>query len=342
MKIALDAAAGDFGPGPNIDGAVQAANAWGIEVVLVGPAEKIRHELAARSVAASDKRFEIVDAPEVIGKGEEPSIACRAKPGCSIMTACELAAKGSAAGVVSAGHSGATMVAALWHIKRIEGVLRPAIAAPIPTLNGTAVLLDAGANPDCKPWHLLQFAVMGSIYALHILKRDRQRVGILSIGQEDGRGNDLVKESIPLLKSSGLDFLGPVDGRDVPAGTIEVVVCDGFAGNVAVKVMEGTSQSIFQLLKAEVLAGWLAKTGGLLLRGAFGRLRRRMSYDEYGGAPLLGVEGSVVICHGKSNSKAIANALRVAKDLADSGINGRIRKSVDEIKQNLETSRVSI
>lgn len=342
MKIALDAAAGDYGLTPNIEGAIQAANAWGIEVVLVGPADKIRQELTARGVSEGDKRFEIVDAPEVISMTEEPAAACRAKPKASIMTACELVAAGRASGVVSAGHSGASMVAALWHLKRIPGVLRPAIASPLPTVKGTIVLLDAGANTDCKPWHLLQFAVMGSIYATQILKHDRPRIGVLSIGEEDCKGNELVKETIPLLKASGLDYYGPVEGRDIPAGTAEVVVCDGFVGNVAVKLMEGTAAATFSLLKAEVLRSLAYRLGAVLLRGPLKRLKKKMSYEEYGGAPLLGVNGNAVICHGKSNSRALANALRVSRDMADSGVNERIRKSVDEIKQNLETTKVNV
>jgi glycerol-3-phosphate acyltransferase PlsX len=234
------------------------------------------------------------------------------------------------------------MVAALWHLKRIPGVLRPAIAAPLPTEKGTIVLVDAGANTDCKPWHLLQFAVMGSIYAAQILKHERPRIGVLSIGEEDSKGNELVKETLPLLKASGLDYYGPVEGRDLPAGTAEVVVCDGFVGNVAVKLMEGTASVTFNLLKTEVLRSLIYRMGALLLRGPLKRLKKKMSYEEYGGAPLLGVNGNAIICHGKSNARALANALRVARDLADSGVNERIRKSVDEIKQNLETTKVNI
>lgn len=342
MKIALDAAAGDFGPAPNVEGAVIAANACGLEVALVGPADLLKKELAARSIASSDKRFEIVDAPQVVAMSEDAIAACRDKPRCSIMTACELAAAGRVSGVVSAGHSGAAMTAALLQFKRIDGVLRPAIAAPLPSAKGTIVLLDAGANVDCKPWHLVQFAAMGAIYALHVLKRERPKIGILSIGEEESKGNELVKEAIPLLKFSGLNYHGPVEGRDIPAGAVDVVVCDGFVGNAAMKLMEGTAQSIFDALKAELHSSPFYKLGGLILRGPFARLAKRMSYDEYGGAPLLGVNGNVVIGHGNSNPKAVANALRVAAELAQSGVNDLIRKSVDELKQNLETTRVNI
>lgn len=340
LKICLDAGAGDEGLTPNISGAIQAANEWGLHLILVGPAAEIRARLKERSISAADPRFEIADAPEVIAMASEPVAACRAKPGASIMTCAELVASGKAGGLVSAGHSGATMVACLWHLKRLPGVLRPAIAVPLPTLRGTSILIDAGANTDSKPWHLLQFAVMGSIYAQQILKKDRPRVGLLSIGEEESKGNELVKEALPLLKCSGLEFYGPVEGRDIPAGTADVVVCDGFVGNVAVKLMEGMGTAIFAELKAEVLRRAFYRLGGLLLRTPLKRLKKRMSYDEYGGAPLLGVNGNAIIGHGKSNARAIANALRVAKDLSDSGVNERIRKAVEQMKTNLEASKL--
>ena len=339
MKIALDAAAGDHGCAPNIEGAIQAANAWGLEILLVGPAQALRRELAARSISKSDPRFEIVDAAEVIAMGEEPAAACRAKPQASIMVCARLVAEGRAAGLVSAGHSGATMVASLWHLKRIPGVLRPAIAVPVPTLKGATVLLDAGANADCKPWHLVQFAAMGSIYARHILKVERPRVGLLSIGEEETKGNELVKETMPLLKGSGIDFRGPVEGRDIPAGTADVVVCDGFMGNVAVKLMEGMGSMIFASLKAELMSRLAYRLAAQALRGPLGRVRKRMSYDEYGGAPLLGVRGNVIICHGRSNAKAVANALRVARELAETSVVSQIRKAVEALQGGLEAAQ---
>ncbi len=342
MKIALDAAAGDVGLAPNIEGAIMAANAWGLEIALVGPAADLEAALAARGVSASDKRFSIVDAPEVVGMAEDPAAACRSKPRSSIMACAELAASGGAAGLVSAGHSGAAMVACLWHMKRLPGVLRPAIAAPVPTLKGRSVLLDAGANADCKAWHLLQFAVMGSIYARQVHKVERPTVGLLSIGEEECKGNELVKEALPLLRCSGLAFHGAIEGRDIPAGTTDVVVCDGFAGNVAVKTMEGTGAAIFTILKGELLRGSLYKVAGLLLRGPFSRLTQRMSYDEYGGGPLLGVNGNAVVCHGRSNAKAIGNALRVAGELASAGVNEQITKAIEAMKSSLESVKAGI
>jgi glycerol-3-phosphate acyltransferase PlsX len=330
LKIALDAVGGDHGLTPNIDGAVQAANAFGVELVLVGPAEKVRAELSARGVGAGDPRFEVVDAPDAVGMDEEPAAACRAKPAASIMVCAQLVASGKAAGMVSAGNSGATMVAALWHLKRVPGVLRPAIAVPIPTPKGVTVLLDAGANVDCKPWHLVQFATMGTLLARHLYGVARPTVGLLTIGEEEGKGNDLVKEAFPHLKNSGLDFAGSVEGRDVPAGKTDVVVCDGFVGNVLIKTMEGTAAAVVALLKAELTSSWRYKLPALLLRGPFARMKKKMSYDEYGGAPLVGVNGAVIVCHGSSNARAISHAVRAAAKAADSGFVAMLREAAKQ------------
>ncbi|MFI5346535.1 MAG: phosphate acyltransferase PlsX [Elusimicrobiota bacterium] len=330
MKIALDAVGGDHGLTPNIDGAVLAANAFGVELVLVGPAEKIAAELSARGVGAGDPRFEVVEAPEIVEMTEEPAAACRAKPNSSIMVCAQLVASGHAAGMVSAGNSGATMVAALWHLKRVPGVLRPAIAVPIPTPKGVTVLLDAGANVDCKPWHLVQFATMGTLLARHLYGIAQPTVGLLTIGEEEGKGNDLVKEAYPHLKNSGLNFAGSVEGRDVPAGKTDVVVCDGFVGNVVIKTMEGTAAAVVGLLKNELTSSWRYKLPALLLRGPFARMKRKMSYDEYGGAPLVGVNGVAIVCHGSSNARAISHAVRAAAKAADSGFVAQLREAARE------------
>lgn len=341
MKIALDAAAGDQGPAPNIEGAIQAANEWGVEIVLVGPASEIQSQLASRGIASNDKRFEVIDSHEVIGMGEEPVAACRARPRSSIMICAELVASGKAAALVSAGNSGATMVACLWHLKRLPGVLRPAIATAIPNTKDGTLLIDTGANADCKPWHLLQFGLMGSIYAQDLFKKKEAAVGILSLGEEEGKGNEVVKEAIPLLRSSGLNFYGPVEGRDIPLGTVDVIVCDGFVGNVALKTVEATASAVFTLLKSEIMSGsFLNRLGGQFLKGALGRIKRKMSYDEYGGAPLLGVNGAAIICHGSSNAKAITNALGLAKRFVESGVNEKIKTSLQQMKSTLETEKV--
>lgn len=338
MKIALDAAAGDLGLSPNVEGAVQAANAHGIEVSLIGPGADIRAQLSARGISATDPRFEIIEAREVVPMAADAAAVCRAKPNCSIMVGAELVSNGRAAALVSAGNSSAALVAALWHLKRLPGVLRPAIAVSLPTARGTGVLLDAGANAECKPWHLLQFAMMGSIYARHILEIADPLIGVLSGGEEDSKGNELVREAIPLLKCSGLRYHGPVEGRDLPAGTVDVVVCDGFTGNVAAKAVEGTAAALFAAIRGAVQKNWPSKIGGALLRGALADIRRKWSYEERGGAPLLGINGIVVIAPGRSGAKAIANALRVAKGLAEARVNEKIRKSLDEMKLNLEAA----
>lgn len=328
MRIALDAVGGDFGLPPNIEGAIQAANAFGVELLLTGPADKIRAELSARGIPEGDPRFEIVDAQQCVGMDEEPAAACRAKPNSSIMVAAKMAAEGKAAGFVSAGNSGATMVAALLHFKRVPGVLRPAIACAIPTTKGVCVILDAGANVDCKPWHLVQFAMMGALLARHVYGIAEPTVGLLSIGEEEGKGNDLAKEAFPLLKSAGINFFGCVEGRDVPAGKTDVVVCDGFVGNVLIKTMEGTAMAMMSQLKGELMSSWRYKIATLALRGPLSRLKRKMSYDEYGGAPLVGVNGVAIVSHGSSNARAIANAIRVAAKTAEAGLPRELKEVV--------------
>jgi len=341
LKIALDAVGGDHGLTPNIDGAVQAANAFGVELVLVGPAEAIRAELSARGIGPGDARFEVVDAPDAVGMTEEPAGACRAKPRSSIMVCSELVASGRAAGMVSAGNSGATMAAAtLWHLKRIPGILRPAIACPIPTAKGVTILLDAGANVDCKPWHLVQFAKMGSLLAKHLYGIENPSVGLLTIGEEEGKGNDLVKETFHQLKACGLNFAGAVEGRDVPAGKTDVVVCDGFVGNVLVKTMEGTAAAVVNLLKEELTGSWRYKLPALALRGPFSRMKKKMSPDEYGGAPLVGVNGVVIVSHGSSNARAIAHAVRAAAKTAESGLVAALRETAASEAERPEHAQI--
>jgi glycerol-3-phosphate acyltransferase PlsX len=340
VRIALDAVGGDFGLTPNIEGAIQAANAFGVELLLVGPADKIRAELSARGIAEGDMRFEIADAAQSVGMDEEPASACRSKPQASIMVAARACVEGRAEGFVSAGNSGATMVAALLNFKRVPGVLRPAIACPIPTPKGVTVLLDAGANVDCKPWHLVQFAMMGALLARHVYGISEPTVGLLSIGEEEGKGNDLAKEAFPLLRSAGVNFFGCVEGRDVPAGKTDVVVCDGFVGNVLIKTMEGTAMAMMSQLKSELMSSWRYKIATLALRGPLSRLKRKMSYDEYGGAPLIGVNGVAIVSHGSSNARAIANAIRVAAKTAEAGVPDALKEVVARTAAPEETVKL--
>jgi glycerol-3-phosphate acyltransferase PlsX len=247
--------------------------------------------------------------------------------------------EGKADAFVSAGNSGAIMVASLMKLKRIPGVIRPAIAAPLPTFKGTTVLLDAGANMDCKPWHLAQFGVMGSVYARSLLKIENPSVGLLSIGEEESKGDTLVQETLPLIKNMGLNFTGPVEGRDIPEGMADVVVADGFTGNVALKLYEGTAKVVFKMLKEQIMRKFTYKIGAMLMSKLFRDMKTKMSVDIYGGAPLLGVNGVVLVCHGRGTSNAIFNAIRVSGDLAASGMVTQIKKQMEQVKDKIAAAK---
>ena len=335
MRIALDAMGGDNAPEVNLRGALEAAQTWDCEVVLIGPKSRLEADL--RHFNTRKLPVTIFDAPDVVGMSEAPVEACRAKPRSSIMVAAELHAQGKVDAMVSAGNSGATMTAALFHLKRLEGVSRPAIATVMPTLIGRCVVLDMGANVDCKPKHLYQFAVMGSIYAQEVLGLPNPRVGLLSIGEEEGKGNELTLGAHELLKASSLNYIGNVEGRDIPFGRIEVTTCDGFVGNVVLKFGEGLAEAVMKLMKDEIKKHPLAiLSAALFLRGVFNDLKKKLDYAEYGGAPLLGVNGVAVISHGKSNVKAIKNAIGVAAESVKHDINGKIRHILQEYNPNPE------
>jgi phosphate acyltransferase len=321
VPIALDAMGGDYGLPVNVEGALAAHREFGVDVLLVGDEPRIREELAR--LRARDA-LPVLHAPAVIGMHEKPAEACRSKKDSSIMVCAEMVAEGRAAGLVSAGNSGATMASCLWHLRRLPGVSRPAIATLMPTLEGVCLVLDVGANVDCKPRHLLQFAVMGSLYVESLLKNPSPKVGLLTIGEEEGKGNEVTVAAHALLKASGLNYVGHTEGRDIPRGTADVYVCDGFVGNVILKFGEGLAAALLTLIKTEIKKHPLAFLGKLLLKGAFRRIRKKTDPAEYGGAPLLGVGGVALISHGGSNALAIKNALRAAKIFAESGINERI------------------
>lgn len=338
MRIALDAHGGDFGLKPNIEGALLAAKKLPHEIILVGRDPEIREELR-RHGAESPERISIVHAPQVAEMAREPVEECRSKPDCSLMVGASLVAEGKADAFVSAGNSGAIMVASLLTLKRIPGVIRPAIAAPLPTLKGTTLLLDAGANMDCKPWHLAQFAVMGSIYMESLLGLQRPSVGLLSIGEEETKGDALVQETLPLIKNMGVNFYGPVEGRDIPEGLTDVVVADGFNGNVVLKLYEGTAKVIFKMLKDQIMRKFTYKIGAMLMRKLFSDMKAKMSVDVYGGAPLLGVNGVVLVCHGRVTSAAVYNAVRVSADLASSGMVTHIRTRMEQVKDRIAEAK---
>ena len=325
VTIALDAMGGDHSPSPEVEGAVKAAKTLGVKVTLVGREEVVRKEL---SRFADWKRLpiNICHANEQITMEDSAGKAMRAKKDSSIRVACRLVRDGQAQGVVSAGNTGAVMATAKIVQGMLPGVDRPALAGVLPTLRGgLAVMLDVGANVDCTPKMLAQFAVMGSAYSRVIFHNASPRVGLLSIGEEEHKGNALTHEAHPLLKElRSVNFIGNVEGRDLYLGTADVIVCDGFVGNVALKVSEGLAEAIGHMLKQSMTATFTRKFGAYLAKGAFLELKKRVDVDEYGGAPLLGLNGLCVICHGRSSSKAIMNAIRVAKEFTEGKIDERI------------------
>lgn len=337
VKIALDVHGGDYGLVTNLEGAILAARKLeAVEIILVGNDPAIREALRRMNVQMPGN-LRIIHASQVVEMSAEPVQECRSKPNSSLVVCAELVADGKAGAFVSAGNSGAAMVASLIKMKRLSGVMRPAIAVSFPTAKGISVLIDGGANMDCKPWHLVQFAIMGSIYAKHIFNTANPSVGILSVGEEESKGNDLTRETIPLLKKSGLNFHGPVEGRELPMGTIDVIVCDGFVGNICLKACEGLASTMFGMIKKEIMSSPVSRFGALFVKGAFRNLKTRLNPDEFGGAPLLGVNGTVIICHGKSNSRAMFNGIRVASEMLRANVNERIRHSLETIKETLES-----
>lgn len=338
MRIAIDAHGGDFGLKPNLEGALLAAKKLTHELLLVGRDPEIREELR-RLGAENPERVRIVHAPQLIDMGSDPVGECRAKPDSSLMVGAGLVHENKADAFISAGNSGAIMVASLLKIKRIPGVIRPAIAAPLPTLKGTTLLLDAGANMDCKPWHLAQFAVMGSIYMKCIFNVQNPSVGLLSVGEEETKGNSLVQETLPLIKAVGVNFHGPIEGRDIPAGLTDVVVADGFIGNVALKLYEGAAKTVFGMLKEQIQRKFTYKIGAMLMRRLFTDMKKKMNVDELGGAMLLGVNGIVLVCHGRVSPNSIFHSVRVAGELAESGMIGHIQKQIEVVKERISVSR---
>ena len=311
IRIAVDAMGGDHAPAAVVDGAVAAARHLAVRIALVGPASVVERALTTHPDWRS-LGLEIVDAPDVVGMADTPAVALRRKPRASIRVAADLVARGEAGALFSAGHTGATVLAACSAFGMMRGVDRPALAAAIPTRGRPAVLLDAGANVECRPRHLLQFAVMGSVYAHVALGVEHPRVGLLSIGEEETKGNDLIREAHQLLKAAPLRFTGNVEGREIYSGVADVIVCDGFTGNVVLKTSEGLVDTLEALLGDELRGTFSSHVGYLLSRRAFRRFRRRVDYSEYGGAPLLGVAGLAIVGHGRSSAKAVRNAVAMA------------------------------
>lgn len=326
MKIAVDAMGGDHGISPTVEGALQATRESSLSVILVGDESAIQAHLDTLSGKKSN--IEIFHASQVVGMHESPALAARKKRDSSIWKATELVKLKQADALVSAGNTGATMVSAFFLLGLIAGVDRPAIAATLPTRQGKAIMLDVGATVDCTARQLHQFGIMGHEYGKHLLGVDRPRVGLLSIGEEDTKGNEVTKEAFKLLKDSPIHFIGNVEGRDVYSGNADVIVCDGFIGNVALKISEGLADAIKKMLMKEIAQSALGRFSYLFVAGPLLRLRRKTDYAEFGGAPLLGVEGISMICHGRSSSKAIKNAILQAHSLATGGLIEAIRGDI--------------
>lgn len=322
MKIAIDAMGGDYAPEEIVKGAVLACRELGAEVVLVGEEEKIGAILKEQSV--SGLKLEVCNATEVIGMDEHPANAVKKKKDSSLVVANRLVKDGTASAVISAGNTGAAMSASLLTLGRIKGINRPAIASPMPTNTGVSVLIDAGANADCDPNNLLQFALMGSIYAEQVFGISKPRVGLLSIGEEETKGNKLTIETHQLLKQSTINFIGNIEGRDVHHGECDVIVCDGFVGNIVLKISEGLAGALFSQIKAALTQNLITSAGALLVKSAFKTIKGKMDYTEYGGAPLLGLNGISMISHGRSNAKAIKNAVKATMKAVNEDILGKI------------------
>ena len=324
LTIAVDAMGGDHAPKPEVDGAIRAAKTLGVKVVLVGREDVVRRELESHEDHQS-LPIQVLHASEQITMHDSAARAVRAKRDSSLRVASRLVRDNCAQGFVSAGNTGAVMATAKMVQGMVPGVSRPALPGVFPTLSGSpVVLVDVGANVDCTPRMLAQFAIMGEIYSRVILHRENPRVGLLSIGEEEHKGNEMTRTAMPLLKSLPINFIGNVEGSDIYTGKADVVVCDGFIGNVALKVSEGLVEVIKSMLQESLEATIARKIGYVLSKAAFTDFRRRVDYSEYGGAPLLGVKGVCVICHGRSNANAIKNAVRVAAEFSSGKINQRI------------------
>jgi len=328
LTIALDALGGDHAPKPEVEGAIRAVKTLGVKVLLVGQGDLVKAELEKHE-GYRDLPIEIVHASERITMEDAPAKAARSKKDSSMHIGSRLVAEGLAHGFVTAGNTGACMAIAKMVQGKIKGVDRPAIAGVMPTRTGKpVVVVDVGANVDCDAAMLAQFAVMGEIYSRLVLRCDRPRVGLLSIGEEEHKGNELTKAAMALLKELPIHFMGNVEGCDLFTGIADVIVCDGFVGNVALKVSEGVADMITGMLRESLAATITRKIGYVLSRAAYTDFRKRVDYSEYGGAALLGVKGVCIICHGRSNANAIKNAIRVAADFSSGNINQQIEQTL--------------
>ena len=331
-RIAFDAMGGDNAPAAAVAGAVEALRSHGLRAILVGDESRIVTQLRALDVREDE--FEIVSAGSVVGMDEPPAAALRQKRDSSIVVAAELVKDGRADALVSAGNSGALMAAGVLVIGRAEGVIRPALGGLLPTSSGRVFMLDIGANTDCTANELVQFAIMGSVYMQRLGSVKDPSVGLLNVGEESMKGTRLYRKAHELLSESAINFAGNVEGMEVLSGRVDVVVCDGFTGNIALKVMEGMGDFVLGELRKDVESSLLKKAGTVLMKGAFQALRRKFDYAEWGGAPLLGLKGQVLIGHGRSDARALANGLLGAQAAVDAGL-------VEKMSSSLRTTPAS-
>lgn len=330
--LAVDAMGGDYGPSVVIPGALQGALLTDSKLVFVGKEEAIEETLALVSPELKQVEYSILNATQVVEMHEKPSDILRQKKDSSIQVACRLVKHGDAHAVISAGHSGACVACGMFILGRIAGVERPALATIMPSKSTPRLLLDIGANVECRPYHLFQFAIMGSAFVADILNLENPRVGILSIGEEEGKGTSTVKEAYSLLKvAKNLNFIGNVEGRDLFTGDVDVMVCDGFVGNIALKLSEGLADAIKHVLKRELTGnGFLPKLGARLAKPGFKKFANHIDYTEYGGAPLLGLQGISFVCHGSSKEKSIASAVKMAANYVQKGTHDRLVAAIRE------------
>lgn len=326
MKIALDAMGGDFAPEMPVAGAIEAVSEYDVEIILVGDKQQIAEHLKNKRFPS--QKISIAHASEVVHMDESPIIAIRSKKDSSIRKTVELVKNNEADACVSAGHSGVMMATSLLLLGKLPNVDRPAIAIAIPSLTGFFVLIDAGANVDCKPKNLLQFAYMGDAYYRAISNELSPKIALLSIGEEDIKGNEQTKESFKLLRKTDLNFIGNIDGKDIFTSTADVVVCDGFVGNIVLKVSEGLAETLLKMLKREIANIKTGKIGYLMIKPALKNFKKRTDYSEYGGAPLLGINGTSIVCHGRSTAMALKNAVRVAIEIAKQRVHEKIADSL--------------
>ena len=328
VHVALDAMGGDRGPNELSLGALQAVAVSDLEVTLIGDENQINAVLKDQKWQGD--RIHVVHTSEVVSMHESPFEAVRKKKNASIVIAFDLLKNKKVDAVVSAGNSGATMAAAIKYLGRLKNISRPGIASIFPTLKGPVVVMDVGANVDCRPQHLFEFGAMAAAFSKGVLGIKKPRIGLLSIGEEGGKGNALVKEAHKLFTDSAFNFIGNVEGRDTFQGDVDVIVCDGFVGNVCLKLSEGLAEAVLSMLRDEISKGFMSKIGYLLAKKAFINFKKRVDYAEYGGAPLLGLNGVGIVCHGRSNAKAIKNAIFVAAELVQNKVNDIILSNLSE------------